>query len=251
MTDKLEIRTVSKRFGGVVALDRVDLTLRENEILGLIGPNGSGKTTMVNVISGYLRPTGGTIALEGRNLAGMAPYRLVHAGMARTFQNLRIFKRRTVLENVMAGQASRVSAFESLLPFPTLRRDARQKSAYEMLDRFGLLGKADAVAGALSFGDQKRLELARAMATEPRVLLLDEPAGGMNPTEIEELIAALRLIRQAGVSILLIEHNMRLVMEVCDRISVLCFGKMIADGTPAEIRAHPEVIASYLGGGAA
>jgi ABC-type branched-subunit amino acid transport system ATPase component len=202
---------------------------------------------MVNVISGYLQPTSGTITLEGRQLVGLAPHRIVHAGLSRTFQNLRIFKRRTVLENVMAGQASRVSALETLLPFPTWRRDAHQRSAHDLLDRFGLVGKADAVAGALSFGDRKRLELARAIAAEPHVLLLDEPAGGMNPTEIEELIGALRVVRQAGVAILLIEHNMRLVMEVCDRISVLCFGKTIAEGVPAEIRAHPEVIASYLG----
>jgi branched-chain amino acid transport system ATP-binding protein len=251
MTNRLEITRLSKRFGGVVALDGVELAVRQNEILGLIGPNGSGKTTMVNVISGHLRPTSGTINLEGRQLVGLAPHRIVRAGLSRTFQNLRIFKRRTVLENVMAGQASRISPLESLVPFPTWRRDAHQRGAHDLLNRFGLLGKADVVAGALSFGDQKRLELARAMAAEPRILLLDEPAGGMNPTEIEELIAVLRAIRQAGVAILLIEHNMRLVMEVCDRISVLCFGRMIAEGTPAEIRAHPEVIASYLGRSAA
>lgn len=247
----LEIRALSKRFGGVVALEAVGLSLRHGEILGLIGPNGSGKTTMVNLISGYLRPTGGSIAMDGRSLDGLAPHRIVRAGLSRTFQNLRIFKRRTVLENVMTGQAGRVSPLEALVPFPTWRRDSRHLQALDVLERFGLADKADAVAGALSFGEQKRLELARAMAAEPRVLLLDEPAGGMNPTEIDALTATLRAVREAGVAILLIEHNMRLVMEVCDRVAVLCFGKLIADGAPAEIRADPAVIASYLGQSAA
>lgn len=251
MSELLEVKSLSKRFGGVVALDGVDLALHRGEIHGLIGPNGSGKTTMVNLISGYLDPTEGTITMEGNLLNGLAPHRIVRAGLSRTFQNLRIFKRRTVLENVMTGQASRISPLEALLPFPTWRRDERHEQALEVLARFNLRDKSDSVAGALSFGEQKRLELARAMAAQPRVLLLDEPAGGMNPTEIEELIATLRAVRQAGVAILLIEHNMRLVMQLCDRITVLCFGRTIAEGAPAEIRANPEVIASYLGQSAA
>lgn len=243
----LEIAGLSKRFGGVIALDSVDLILGEGEILGLIGPNGSGKTTLVNVVSGFLRPSAGAIRTGTVSLNGLAPHAIVRARLSRTFQNLRIFRRRTVLENMLIGQASRISALESLVPFATWRRDPRHEKALDILQRFGLKSKTDAVAGSLSFGEQKRLELARAMAAEPRILLLDEPAGGMNPNEINGLKSNLQSIRNAGVSILLIEHNMRLVMEACDRISVLCFGKLIADGPPDKIRAHPEVIASYLG----
>lgn len=247
----LKVEDVRKTFGGVVALDSVSLELGRGEILGLIGPNGSGKTTLVNVMSGFLRPDRGEITAMGRPIIGSPPHVIARHGMSRTFQNLRIFRRRTVLENVLIGQTTQVSTGELFLPFAASRRDARYRSAIALIDRFGLEGKADSIAGALSFGEFKRLELARAMAGEPRILLLDEPAGGMNPNEIDELKARLQSIRADGVSILLIEHNMRLVMEVCDRISVLCFGSVIVDGPPDKVRADPQVIQSYLGQGSA
>lgn len=247
MEKVLEVRGLSKRFGGVVALDNVDLSLGRTEILGLIGPNGSGKTTMVNVVSGYLKASGGSIAAGSRDLGRMPPHKIARSGISRTFQNLRVFRRRTVLENILVGQASRVSLLETFMPFATMRRNEAHERAMASLERFGLAAKADEVAGALSFGEQKRLELARAMVAEPQILLLDEPAGGMNPTEIDELKQTLQSIRDGGVSILLIEHNMRLVMEVCDRLAVLCFGKFIADGVPDVIRNDQAVIESYLG----
>lgn len=247
METVLQANAVSKRFDGIVALDKVDFKLREGKITGLIGPNGSGKTTLVNVISGLLPPSGGTVDAWGKPITGMSLHDIVRIGISRTFQNLRIFSRRTVLENIIVGQATRVSFAENFMPFAAMRRDRHHERAIAVLERFGLGPKADMIAGSLSFGEQKRLELARAMAAEPRLLLLDEPAGGMNPREIEELKVTLDSVRHDGVSILLIEHNMRLVMGICDRIAVLCFGKMIAEGTPDEIRSDPAVISSYLG----
>jgi len=243
----LEVSGVRKAFGGVVALDRVDLKLAEREILGLIGPNGSGKTTLVNVVSGFLAPDAGAVVAGERSLTGLPPHRIARAGIARTFQNLRIFRRRTVLENVLLGQATRISAGRRFLPFVTWRRDADYHSAVALLERFGLVEKAEEAAGALSFGEQKRLELARALASEPSILLLDEPAGGMNPSEIDRLKETLRAVRAEGLAILLIEHNMRLVMDLCDRLTVLSFGSVIAEGPPETVRRDAKVIESYLG----
>lgn len=247
MSAALALRGVAKSFGGVRALAGVDLELGTNEILGLIGPNGSGKTTLVNVISGFVTPDTGVVSLSDGAITGLAPHRIVKAGVIRTFQNLRIFRRRTVLDNVLLGQTPKVSTGAILNPFPTADLKARHRQAHELLQRFRLGHKSDAMAGSLSFGELKRLELARAIAGAPEVLLLDEPAGGMNPSEIEELKGRLRDVRASGVAILLIEHNMKLVMELCDRIAVLAQGALIATGTPDVVRRDAHVIRSYLG----
>ena len=241
------VQSVAKAFGGVRALAGVDLALGEREILGLIGPNGSGKTTLVNLVSGFIKPDSGSVMLKDRPITGLASHLIARAGIARTFQNLRIFRRRTALENVMLGQTPTVSMQDFLTPLPTARQRAQQQAARDLLARFGLRGKADTVAGSLSFGEQKRLELARAMASAPKVLLLDEPAGGMNPSEIEELKVGLRAVRAEGVSILLIEHNMKLVMEICDRIAVLSSGELVMTDKPELVRQDARVIRSYLG----
>lgn len=247
MSAALAVRGVAKSFGGVKALTGVDLELGANEILGLIGPNGSGKTTLVNLISGFVKPDTGVVLHSGRTLTGLAPHRIVRSGVIRTFQNLRIFRRRTVLDNVLLGQTPEVSTSEILNPLPTAPAKARHRHAHELLQRFRLEHRHDAIAGSLSFGELKRLELARALAGAPKVLLLDEPAGGMNPSEIEELKDRLRDVRAGGVAILLIEHNMKLVMELCDRIAVLAQGALIASGPPDVVRRDEHVIRSYLG----
>jgi ABC-type branched-subunit amino acid transport system ATPase component len=247
MSAVLDIRGLAKAFGGVRALVGVDLRVGGDEILGLIGPNGSGKTTLVNLVSGFVRPDDGTVLLQEHPITGFAPHRITRAGVARTFQNLRIFRRRSVLENVLLGQTPRVSRLDILNPLPTAKHASQRCGALALLRRFGLERHADAIAGSLSFGDQKRLELARALASEPRLLLLDEPAGGMNPSEIETLTHTLRAARDDGIAILLIEHNMKLVMQLCDRIAVLASGELIATGSPDEIRRDARVIRSYLG----
>jgi ABC-type branched-subunit amino acid transport system ATPase component len=247
MSAALEITGVVKSFGGVRALKGVDLCVSQGEILGLIGPNGSGKTTLVNVVSGLIAADAGTFFTHGRSLAGLPPYRVCRAGVVRTFQNLRIFRRRTALENVLLGQTGQVRMFGLLSPFPSARSDKERHRAVQLLARFGLAGREDVLAGSLSFGDQKRLELARALAAEPKVLLLDEPAGGMSPSEIEELKGKLKEVSAEGISILLIEHNMPLVMGISNRVAVLASGEMITTGSPREIRGDARVIRSYLG----
>jgi branched-chain amino acid transport system ATP-binding protein len=247
VSNALSIRGLAKAFGGVRALGGVNLAVADREILGLIGPNGSGKTTLVNLVSGFVRADGGTVLLHDRPITGLVPHRITRAGIARTFQNLRIFRRRTALENVLLGQTAGVSPLEIVNPIPTARHEVRRQAALELLGRFGLLRKGDALAGSLSFGEQKRLELARALASAPRMLLLDEPAGGMNPSEIEELAQTLRAVRSEGIAIVLIEHNMKLVMQLCDRIAVLASGELIATGSPEAIRRDPHVIRCYLG----
>lgn len=247
MSGVLVIQSLAKAFGGVRALAGVDLALGEREILGLIGPNGSGKTTLVNVVSGCIHPDSGSVVLGDRTVTGLASHRVARAGIARTFQNLRIFRRRTALENVMLGQTPIVSMRDFLTPLSTARQRTMEQAAQDLLTRFGLRDKADTVAGRLSFGEQKRLELARAMASGPKVLLLDEPAGGMNPSEIEELKARLREVRAEGVAILLIEHNMKLVMDICDRIAVLSSGELVMTDKPERVRQDARVIRSYLG----
>ncbi|GAB2447419.1 ABC transporter ATP-binding protein [Nocardioides hungaricus] len=247
----LEVDDVTIRFGGVTALDSVSFDIEEGEILGLIGPNGAGKTTCFNVMTGVYQPTSGQIRFAGTRLARMKRHRITKLGIARTFQNIRLFRAMTALENVMVGAdaRSRVGLLNALFRTPLHRRTeaAAREEALELLDFVGVRGRADELAENLSYGDQRRLEIARAMATHPKLLCLDEPAAGFNPAEKQRLMELIRKVRDQGITVLLIEHDMRLVMGVTDRIVVLEFGRKIAEGTPAEIRDNPAVIAAYLG----
>jgi branched-chain amino acid transport system ATP-binding protein len=247
----LRVAGLSRRFGGVVAVDDLSFDVREGEIVGLIGPNGAGKTTVINLLTGLLQPTQGTITFGGVRIDQHPAHRIARAGIARTYQNVRLFRGLSVLDNVIVGTHSRTGAsFAARLCFaPGVRREeARARAqARTLLARVNLADRAAARAPSLPYGEQRRLEIARALAAQPRLLLLDEPAAGMNPAEMDQLIALIRSLRDEGQTILLIEHNMQVVMGVCDRIVVLSFGKKIAEGTPAEISANKEVIAAYLG----
>ena len=247
----LEVDNVTIKFGGLTALDGVDFQIREGEILGLIGPNGAGKTTCFNVMTGVYQATSGQVRFDGTPLVRMKRHKITQLGIARTFQNIRLFKSMTVLENVMVGTDahSKVSFFDALLRLPRHRRTEAESlaRAKELLDIVGIKARHDELAANLSYGDQRRLEIARAMATGPKLLCLDEPAAGFNPAEKQRLMELIRKVRDEGYTVLLIEHDMRLVMGVTDRIVVLEFGRKIAEGTPAEIRDNPAVIAAYLG----
>ena len=232
----LEARGLSKRFGGVQAVAGLDLTITAGEMLGLIGPNGAGKTTVFNLLSGFLAPDAGDVHLAGRSIVGLAPHAICRLGLARTFQIVRPFPRMTVLENVRVGALARHPRAPEAL--------AR---ARDVVARVGLASRERVAAGALTLPERKRLELARALATEPSLLLLDEVMAGLNPTEIETIIELIRGIHGAGVAILLIEHNMRAVMALSERIVVLSFGERIAEGAPAAIASHPKVVEAYLG----
>jgi branched-chain amino acid transport system ATP-binding protein len=250
----LELHRLTKQFGGLVAVQDLDLTVNRGEIVSIIGPNGAGKTTVFNLITGIYKPTSGRIVLQGKNIAGLSPDRVVKRGITRTFQNIRLFGNMTVLENVLVGQHVhlRANVFSSMLRLPCQRREERRarEKALSLLRFFGsdLVARQDDMASSLSYADRRRVEIARALAADPILLLLDEPTAGMNESETAEAVRYIQqLRREFGLTILLIEHKMTVAMGISDRITVLDYGRKIAEGLPDEIRRNELVIEAYLG----
>lgn len=247
----LEVKNLGISFGGLRAVDNFNVTIQKGQLYGLIGPNGAGKTTIFNLLTGVYQPTDGSILLEGKSLVGLKPHKICESGVARTFQNIRLFDQLTVLDNVKVGLHNRVTynIFAGILKWPALKKETEMDTiAMEILQVFGLEDSADVLASNLPYGKQRKLEIARALATNPKLLLLDEPAAGMNPNETLELMETIRLVRNRfDVTILLIEHDMNLVTGICEEITVLNFGTVLTSGKPEVVLNNPIVITAYLG----
>ncbi len=247
----LRVENLSREFGGVLAIENLSFTVTRGDIHSIIGPNGAGKTTLFNLITGVYKPSGGTVLFDGATVSGLPPYRLAARGMSRTFQNLQIFFNMTAIENVMVGRHLHLDGrlLPALFRFPSLARKDREakERAAELMASVGLGRYVDAHASAMPYGALKRLEIARALASEPKLLLLDEPAAGLNATESREIDAVIKAVADSGVTVILVEHDMKMVMGISDRITALNYGRKLAEGTPAEVAANPDVVAAYLG----